>query len=264
MQPVLWNIPTGPMVYMRFTSNLKRLVIYGMAVRNTTTARGLSYVLHQGRLPKLPLQINALGLLFHPDILRGTQLGRNIGKYTFFSYDVHEALHISTEEREIVTGCLKLIDAELAHATDRHSRTLLVNQIELLLNYCQRFYERQFATRTKTNNDVLSRFEHLLDDYFTNSLAEENGLPSVKYFADKVCLSPNYFGDMMKKETGKTPQEYIQDKIIEIAKERVAGTGETVTQIAYSLGFQYPQHFCRQFKKRVGCTPNEFRAQFSR
>lgn len=210
------------------------------------------------------VQINALGLLFHPDILRGTQLGRNIGKYTFFSYDVHEALHISTEEREIVTGCLKLIDSELAHATDRHSRTLLVNQIELLLNYCQRFYERQFATRTKANNDVLSRFEHLLDDYFTNSLAEENGLPSVKYFADKVCLSPNYFGDMMKKETGKTPQEYIQDKIIEIAKERVAGTGETVTQIAYSLGFQYPQHFCRQFKKRVGCTPNEFRAQFSR
>lgn len=210
------------------------------------------------------VQINAKGILFHPDLLRGTQLGRNIGKYTFFSYDVSEALHISVEEREIITDCLDIIRRELSHTVDRLSRTLLVNQIEMLLNYCQRFYERQFATRTKANNDVLSRFEHLLDDYFTNSLAEENGLPSVKYFADKVCLSPNYFGDMMKKETGKTPQEHIQDKIIEIAKTRITGTGETVTNIAYSLGFQYPQHFCRQFKKHVGCTPNEYRAQFGR
>ena len=206
-------------------------------------------------------QINALGILFHPDLLRGTSLGRAIKNYTFFSYEVNEALHLSEEERGIVMDCLRIIRMELEHGVDKHSKTLLVNHIELLLNYCMRFYERQFATRSKANRDVLTCFEQLLDEYFEGSLAERGGLPTVKYFADKICLSPNYFGDMLKKETGKTPQEYIQEKVIEVAKERVIGTNETVSQIAYSLGFQYPQHFCRQFKKRVGCTPNEYRAQ---
>lgn len=204
---------------------------------------------------------NVLGILFHPDLLRGTALGKSIRKYTFFSYEVNEALHLSEEERNIVTDCLKIIRMELEHSVDKHSKTLLVNNIELLLNYCMRFYERQFATRSRANHDVLAHFERLLDDYFEGPLAECDGLPTVRYFADKVCLSPNYFGDMLKKETGKTPQEYIQEKVIEVAKERVAGTDETVSQIAYSLGFQYPQHFCRQFKRRVGCTPNEYRAQ---
>ncbi len=206
-------------------------------------------------------QINALGILFHPDLLRGTSLGRAIKNYTFFSYEVNEALHLSEEERGIVMDCLRIIRMELEHGVDKHSKTLLVNHIELLLNYCMRFYERQFATRSKANRDVLTRFEQLLDEYFEGSLAERGGLPTVKYFADKICLSPNYFGDMLKKETGKTPQEYIQEKVIEVAKERVIGTNDTVSQIAYSLGFQYPQHFCRQFKKRVGCTPNEYRIQ---
>lgn len=123
------------------------------------------------------------------------------------------------------------------------------------------FYERQFITRGKTNRDVLTRFENLLDEYFESTLAEQDGLPTVKYFADKLCLSSNYFGDMFKKETGKSPQEYIQEKVIELAKERISGTADTVSQIAYSLGFQYPQHFCRLFKKRVGYTPSEYRAQ---
>ena len=124
-----------------------------------------------------------------------------------------------------------------------------------------RFYERQFATRSHSNRDVLTRFEGLLDDYFEGELAERDGLPTVKYFADKLCLSSNYFGDMFKKETGKTPQEYIQEKVIELAKERMSDRRETVSRVAYSLGFQYPQHFCRLFKKRVGCTPNEYRTQ---
>lgn len=207
------------------------------------------------------IQQNVLGILFHPDLLQGTALGKSIRKYTFFSYEANEALHLSEEERAIVTDCLKIIRMELEHGVDKHSKTLLVTHIELLLNYCMRFYERQFATRSRANHDVLARFERLLDDYFEGPLAERDGLPTVKYFADKVCLSPNYFGDMLKKETGKTPQEYIQEKVIEVAKERVAGTDETVSRIAYSLGFQYPQHFCRLFKKRVGCTPNEYRAQ---
>ena len=207
------------------------------------------------------VQVNAHGILFHPDLLRGTSLGKNIKKYTFFSYEVNEALHLSEEERSIVMDCLKIIRMELEHGVDKHSTTLLVNHIELLLNYCMRFYERQFITRGKTNRDVLTRFENLLDEYFESTLAEQDGLPTVKYFADKLCLSSNYFGDMFKKETGKSPQEYIQEKVIELAKERISGTADTVSQIAYSLGFQYPQHFCRLFKKRVGYTPSEYRAQ---
>lgn len=207
------------------------------------------------------VQVNAHGILFHPDLLSGTSLGKNIKKYTFFSYEVNEALHLSEEERSIVMDCLKIIRMELEHGVDKHSKTLLVNHIELLLNYCMRFYERQFITRGKTNRDVLTRFENLLDEYFESTLAEQDGLPTVKYFADKLCLSSNYFGDMFKKETGKSPQEYIQEKVIELAKERISGTADTVSQIAYSLGFQYPQHFCRLFKKRVGYTPSEYRAQ---
>ena len=207
------------------------------------------------------VQVNAHGILFHPDLLRGTSLGKNIKKYTFFSYEVNEALQLSEEERSIVMDCLKIIRMELEHGVDKHSKTLLVNHIELLLNYCMRFYERQFITRGKTNRDVLTRFENLLDEYFESTLAEQDGLPTVKYFADKLCLSSNYFGDMFKKETGKSPQEYIQEKVIELAKERISGTADTVSQIAYSLGFQYPQHFCRLFKKRVGYTPSEYRAQ---
>ncbi|WP_456087055.1 helix-turn-helix domain-containing protein [Parabacteroides sp.] len=210
------------------------------------------------------VQVNVYGILFHPDLLRGTSLGKAIKKYTFFSYEVNEALHLSEEERCIVMDCLKIIRMELEHGVDKHSKTLLVNHIELLLNYCMRFYERQFITRSKANSDVLTRFESLLDEYFEGTAAESNGLPTVKYFADKLCLSSNYFGDMFKKETGKTPQEYIQTKVIELAKERISSAAEeTVSRIAYSLGFQYPQHFCRLFKKRVGCTPNEFRAQNS-
>ena len=207
------------------------------------------------------VQVNAHGILFHPDLLRGTSLGKSIKKYTFFSYEVNEALHLSEEERSIVMDCLKIIRMELEHGVDKHSKTLLVNHIELLLNYCMRFYERQFITRGKTNRDVLTRFENLLNEYFESTLAEQDGLPTVKYFADKLCLSSNYFGDMFKKETGKSPQEYIQEKVIELAKERISDTADTVSQIAYSLGFQYPQHFCRLFKKRVGYTPSEYRAQ---
>lgn len=210
------------------------------------------------------IQLNVLGILFHPDLLRGTALGKNIKKYTFFSYEVNEALHLSAEERYIIEDLLKIIRMELEYGIDKHSKVLLVNHIELLLNYCMRFYERQFTTRSKINSDALTRFEKLLNEYFEGTLAEQNGLPTVKYFADKLCLSPNYFGDMLKKETGKNPQEYIQEKLIELAKERISDSEETVSQVAYSLGFQYPQHLCRLFKKRVGCTPNEYRTQNNR
>lgn len=201
------------------------------------------------------------GIVFHPDLIRGTSLAKSMKNYTFFSYAVNEALHLSDQEKEIVMDCLKKISIELEHAIDKHSKALIAMNIELLLNYCMRFYERQFITRSNANKDALTKFEQLLNEYFLSKLPMQEGLPSVKYFADKICLSSNYFGDMLKKETGKTPQEHIQDKVIEMAKEHIVETNETVSQIAYTLGFQYPQHLCRLFKKRVGCTPNEYRTQ---
>ena len=207
--------------------------------------------------PQVPPKGRAL--LFHPDLLRGTSLGRNIAGYTFFSYEVNEALHLSEQERQVVVDCLRRIRHELQHGVDRHSKTIIAMNIELLLDYCVRFYERQFITRNQANKDIIVKFEQLLDEYFQNQVAITEGLPSVKYFADKACLSPNYFGDLIKKETGKTAQEYIQCRIIELAKERILEGVQTVSQVAYELGFQYPQHFSRLFKKHVGCTPNEYK-----
>ena len=204
---------------------------------------------------------SSLGLVFHPDLIRGTSLGQNIKQYSFFSYEVSEALHVSDEERQIIIDCLDKIRIELGHAVDKHTKTLIAKNIELLLDYCMRFYERQFITRNQANKDIIVKFEQLLDEYFQNQTALTEGLPSVKYFADKVCLSSNYFGDLIKKETGKTAQEYIQHRIIELAKERILEGSQTVSQIAYELGFQYPQHFSRLFKKNVGCTPNEYKQQ---
>lgn len=205
-------------------------------------------------------QPNVYGILFHPDLIRSTSLGQNIRNYGFFSYAVNEALHLSQREREIVTDLLEKIQMELEHAIDKHSKQLIVMNIELLLNYCMRFYERQFITRELVNKDILQKFENYLNDYFENNLMQENGLPTVRYFAEKVYLSPNYFGDLIKKETGKSAQEYIQYKLMEEAKDRILETNLTMSEIAYELGFQYPQHFSRLFKKQVGMTPNEYRA----
>ena len=155
--------------------------------------------------------------------------------------------------------CLNKIEAELDRTIDKHSRRLITANIGLLLDYCMRFYERQFATRSVVNSDIVARFERLLDDYFDSGLAQKEGLPTVKYFADKVCLSANYFGDMIRRQTGQTASEYIQRKIIGRAKEYLLSSDMTMSQIAYELGFQYPQHMSRMFKRVAGCTPNEFR-----
>ena len=200
-------------------------------------------------------------LLFHPDLLRGTSLGRNIAGYTFFSYEVNEALHLSEQERQVVMDCLQNIQSELKHAIDKHSRTLIVSNIELLLNYSTRFYERQFITRNNVNRDVLAGFERLLGDYFAGDRPERDGVPSVRWCAEQLHLSANYFGDLVKKETGKSAQEYIQLKMIDAAKEGLLDPNKTIGQVAYELGFQYPQHFSRLFKKNVGCTPNEYKQQ---
>ena len=199
------------------------------------------------------------GLLFHPDFIRGTSLGRKIKQYSFFAYESNEALHLSKEERTIVQNCMSIIRTELQHAIDKHTRGLICTNIELLLDYCLRFYERQFITRQDMNLDALARFEKLLDEYLSTGAAAERGVPSVQYFADKVCLSPNYFGDLVKKETGKTAKEYIQLKMLDTAKEALHDRSRSITQVAYALGFQYPQHFVRFFKRYAGITPSEYR-----
>lgn len=200
------------------------------------------------------------GLLFHPDLIKGTSLGRNIREYTFFSYEMNEALHISERERHIIIDCFKKIEYEVKQPVDKHSKRLISNNIELLLNYCLRFYDRQFITRSEANKDILVRFESLLNDYFNSDLAQISGLPTVRYFADKLHLSPNYFGDLIRKETGRSAQDHIQMKLIDIAKERIFDTGKTISEVAYELGFRHPQHFSRMFKNETGMTPVEYRS----
>lgn len=198
-------------------------------------------------------------LLFHPDLIRGTSLGRHIEDYTFFSYQSNEALHLSVKERKIVLDCFDKIKYELEQGTDKHSKKLIASNIELFLDYCLRFYDRQFMTRNDINNGILLQFENLLNDYFRSEKPQTIGLPTVNYFADQLNLSSNYLGDLIKKGTGKTTHEYIQLKIMDIAKEKILDTNRTVSEVAYDLGFKYPQHFTRTFKKSTGVTPNEYR-----
>jgi len=205
-------------------------------------------------------QPKGYSLVFHPDLIHGTTLGRHIDDYTYFSYEVHEALHLSEWERQIVLDCLSKIQFELEHAVDKHSRKLITNNIELFLNYCVRFYDRQFITRDNVHKGIVERFEGLLNGYFQSDKPQILGLPSVGYCAGELNLSANYFGDLIKRETGKSAQEYIQLKLINVAKERIFDTSRSLGEIAYELGFKYQQHFTRLFKQRVGYTPNEYRS----
>ena len=205
------------------------------------------------------IQPNGWALAFHPDLIRGTNLGGRIKDYSFFSYDANEALHTSEGERQIVLECLNKIQYELKHAIDKHSRTLIAANIELLLNYCVRFYDRQFITRDHIHKDLLTRFETMVDGYFKSEKPQTLGLPSVAYCAAQLNLSANYFGDLIKKETGRSAHDYIHEKLIDVAKERVFDTTKSISEIAYELGFKYPSHFTRLFKQKVGYSPNEYR-----
>lgn len=209
------------------------------------------------------LQPTGWALVFHPDLIRGTHLGKLIHNYSYFSYDVNEALHLSDRERKIVLECFSKIRYELEHSIDKHSRTLIVSNIELFLNYCVRFYDRQFLTREHIHKDALAGFESLLNGYFQSDRPQTLGLPSVTYCAEQMNLSPKYFGDLVKKETGKSAQEYIQLKLIDIAKEKIFDTSKSISEVAYELGFKYPAHFTRLFKQQVGVSPNEYRSSLN-
>ena len=197
-------------------------------------------------------------LVFHPDLLNRTALGRQINRYEFFGYSSTEALHLSAQEVEVFRGVLAMIEQELHRAIDKHTRELIVSNIELLLNYCLRFYDRQFITREEINHSVVKKFIELLDDYIATK-ALRDGLPTVAYFADKCCLSNGYFGNLVRVETGRTAKDIIADHVLAYAKQLLNDEALTITMISNRLGFEYPQHFVRFFKSHTGKTPSAFR-----
>jgi AraC-like DNA-binding protein len=199
------------------------------------------------------------GLFFHPDLIRKSQLGKLIKDYNFFSYDVHEALHLSKKEEGILNDCVDKIKFELDQNIDSHSQNLLISNIELLLNYCNRFYERQFHTRTNHNKDVVSEVTNLIHNYYKKGMQVESGTTSIKYLADKVKLSSNYLSDLMKKETGKNIKDHISEYVVDKAKTDLLNTTANISEIAYELGFNYPHYFSRLFKQKTGITPQKFR-----
>lgn len=199
------------------------------------------------------------GLFFHPDLVRATSLNDKLKNYSFFNYEVSEALHLSDKEKNILLECVQKIQSELQENIDVHSQYIIVSTIELLLNYCSRFYGRQMITRSQTNKSIIAQIENILTNYFVETQLKEQGLPTVKFLADNVHLSPSYLSDLLKKETGKNAQEHIHFYLIEQAKNYLKNTEKNINEIAYILGFEYPQYFNKLFKQKTGNTPMEYR-----
>jgi AraC-like DNA-binding protein len=199
------------------------------------------------------------GLFFHPDFIRSTSLNNKIKHYHFFHYEVSEALHLSDKEKNILFECIQKIQTELQENIDVHSQCIIISTIELLLNYCSRFYGRQMITRNQANKSIIAKIETILTEYFENTIVKEPGLPTVKFLADKVHLSPSYLSDLLKKETGKNAQEHIHYYLIEEAKCLLLNSDNNINEIALNLGFEYPQYFNKLFKQKTGKTPIAYR-----
>ena len=203
------------------------------------------------------INLSGWALLFHPDILQGTGLEKEIKNFSYFDYRINEALHMTDEERDTMIALFKQIKNELRFPHDSIQNRIIVGFINLLLRYAQRFYNRQFISRTVLNNDILTRFEKLLRDYFEEERQLKIGVPTVQYCSDQLNMSSSYFSDVIKKSTGETANHYIKQYMIQIAKNRLV-SGMNASEVAYSLGFDYPQHFSRTFKKLTGETPTEY------
>lgn len=204
-----------------------------------------------------------ISLLFHPDFIRNYSLGKSIKRFGFFSYDSNEALHLSEKEKQVVLNIFKNIEDELKNSIDDYSQDIVVSQLETLLNYSNRFYKRQFITRKPVNHDLLNRLEQLLSDYFDDKTALTNGLPTVELLATQLNLSPRYLSDMLRSLTGQNAQQHIHEKLIDKAKEYLSASQLSVAEIAYQLGFEYPQSFNKLFKKKTNSSPLEFRQTFN-
>ena len=199
-------------------------------------------------------------LMFHPDLLRNTYLEHSMNRYTFFDYSSNEALHLSEQEREIIIGYFCNIRRELHHPTDDYTNRNIILNIEALLNNCMRFYERQFTSRKIENNKLMEQLTYLLEEYLLSGKSQQYGLPTVAWCADNLHLSSNYFGDLVKKYSGRSAQEYIKSTIVDYAKLLLANNSYQVNEIAYKLGFKYPQHFSRLFKHIEGISPSQYRS----
>lgn len=226
-----------------------------------------------GLLFKAPNQVSAKGeisqdhsgftVLFHPDFLAGYPLAKKIKQYGFFSYSVNEALHLSDKEKATIISVFRNMEEELNSTIDEFSQDVVVSQIELLLNYSNRFYNRQFTTRKAVNNNLLQRLEEMLDDHFNNEKSLQEGIPTVQFLADKLNISPSYLSDMLRSLTGQNTQQHIHNKLIEKAKEKLSTTALSVSEIAHQLGFEHSQSFSKLFKTKTNQSPLEFRHSFS-
>jgi AraC family transcriptional regulator, transcriptional activator of pobA len=214
---------------------------------------------YQVLTPRPEKKVEGWGLYIHPDFLNATNKGHKLTLFSFFGYDVNEALHISDAEKKVLEDCLQNIQREISMNLDTHSHNLILTNLELFLSYCSRFYDRQFLTRIKASNDTVEKFERLLNDYFAQASLIEAGMPDVKYFASQLHLSANYLSDLLNKYTGKTTQEHIHLKLIDKAKSLLWSTGNSISEIAYDLGFEHPSHFTKLFKNKTGMSPKQFR-----
>jgi AraC-like DNA-binding protein len=204
-------------------------------------------------------QVKGWMLYFHPDLIRNTPLGLKMDSYNYFNYEVHEALHLSENEQNTLHQIVELVQNEIQERIDNHSQQVLVSNIELLLNYSRRFYERQFNTRSASSIDIVSKVELLLKNYYLENQLIENGQPNIQYLADKCNLSPSYLSDLLTKETGRSSKDNINDFLVDKAKHLLLSSSDSISGIAYTLGFNYPHYFGRLFKQKTGKTPQEYR-----
>lgn len=246
--------------YSIYCKKFNGLLKYGKSYYDFTEGSLMFTAPNQVISPNPDVQIEeGWGLIFHPDLLNNSALGEKINSYSFFHYDVNEALHISEDEKLILTDCVEKIRKEYTQNIDKHTQTVIQNNIELLLSYCDRFYDRQFITRAKASHDIVQQFEKLLKDYFRKDSLSGLGLPDVKYFASLLNLSANYLSDLLKRYTGKSTQEQIHLQLIEKAKTLLWSSDKPISEIAFDLGFEHPSHFTKIFKTKTGKSPKEYR-----
>ena len=205
-------------------------------------------------------KVKGWGIYIHPDFFKTSDKGHKLSEYSFFGYDMNEALHVSEVEKQVLNNCLENIQREISMNLDQHSYNLILTNLELILSYSVRFYDRQFLTRVKISNDTLEKFERLLNDYFAQPSLIESGVPDVGYFASRLNLSANYLADLLTKYTGKSTNEHIHLKLVDKAKSLLWSTDNTISEIAYNLGFEYPSHFTKVFRNKTGMSPKQFRS----